>query len=106
MVLILRWGGYKVDWDDAEGDIWIIPGIVWETGSGVLESSGEIEVLSEQRGKDVLLPSRVLSEPGGIVKIKHIVLCWFDVEDGSVEFLPVVIYEAVWLGLDSIVKEL
>ena len=44
------------------------------------------------------MASSVLSEPGGVVKTKHVSLGWIDVEDGSVEPLLVVIHEAVWHG--------
>ena len=44
------------------------------------------------------MPSGVLSEPGGVIETEHVVFCWIDVKDGSVEPLPVVIHKAVQHG--------
>ena len=76
----------------------MIPGVIQKIGGGVLKCGGEVEILGEWWGKDVLLPSRVLGELGGVVETEHVALRWVDVKDGSIEPLPVVIREAVWCG--------
>ena len=49
-------------------------------------------------GEKGAFSTRVLSEFRDVVKTKHIAFCQFEVEDGSVEPLPVVICEVVWCG--------
>ena len=50
----------------------MIPGVGREAGSGILEISGEAEVLGERWGEDIWLCSGVLDEPGGVVETEHV----------------------------------